>query len=82
VAATAVTVVDFDGEEKVVTGLTASVGAAVYPAHGADRTALLLAADAALYVAKTAGRDCTRVAGAATTRGPLRFAGHHPDQVP
>ena len=82
VAATAVTVVDFDGEEKVVTGLTASVGAAVYPAHGGDRTALLLAADAALYVAKTAGRDCTRVAGFPTARGPLRFAGHHPDQVP
>jgi diguanylate cyclase (GGDEF)-like protein len=81
VAATAVTVVDFDGEEKVVTGLTASVGASVYPSHGGDRTSLLLAADAALYVAKTAGRDCTRVAGVPRAREPLRFAGHHPDQV-
>jgi diguanylate cyclase (GGDEF)-like protein len=81
VAATTVTVVGFDGEERVVTGLTASVGAAVYPAHGGDRTSLLLAADAALYMAKTAGRDCTRVAGVPRAREPLRFAGHHPDQV-
>ncbi|WP_243867102.1 GGDEF domain-containing protein [Actinophytocola oryzae] len=63
VAELSVTVFDFDGEEKDVTGLTASVGAAVYPVHGGDRTSLLLAADAALYGAKTAGRDCTRVSG-------------------
>jgi len=81
VAATAVTVVDFDGETKVVTGLTASVGAAVYPVHGADRTSLLLAADAALYVAKTAGRDRTRIAGGRMPE-PLRFLSHYPDQVP
>jgi diguanylate cyclase (GGDEF)-like protein len=59
----AVTVVDLDGDTRIVRGLTASVGAAVYPEHGTDRTSLLLAADAALYDAKTAGRDCTRVAG-------------------
>ncbi len=63
VAELAVPVFDLDGDERVVSGLTASVGAAVYPVHGADRTALLLAADAALYDAKTAGRDCTRIAG-------------------
>ena len=63
VAELSVTVFDFDGGERDVTGLTASVGASVFPAHGTDRTSLLLAADAALYEAKTAGRNRTRVAG-------------------
>ncbi|MCA1655537.1 MAG: diguanylate cyclase, partial [Pseudonocardiaceae bacterium] len=62
VAALSVIVPDLDGEERVISGLTASVGAAVFPVHGTDRTSLLLAADAALYEAKTAGRDRTRVA--------------------
>jgi diguanylate cyclase (GGDEF)-like protein len=80
VAGVAVTVFDLTGEERLVTGLTASVGAAVYPAHGTDRTALLVAVDAALYDAKSAGRDCTRVAG---DRRPsqLRFGRHQPDQI-
>lgn len=64
IAALEVTVPDLDGDEGVVSGLTASIGAAVYPAHGTDRTALLVAADSALYDAKTAGRDCSRLAGA------------------
>lgn len=63
IGALSVTVPDLDGDTRVIRGLTASVGAAVFPDHGADRTSLLLAADAALYDAKTAGRDCTRVAG-------------------
>jgi diguanylate cyclase (GGDEF)-like protein len=63
IAGMSVTVQDLSGNERVISGLTASIGAAVYPLHGTDRTSLLLAADAALYDAKTAGRDCTRVAG-------------------
>jgi diguanylate cyclase (GGDEF)-like protein len=63
IAGLRVTVPDLDGDTRVLGGLTASVGAAVFPANGTDRTSLLLAADAALYEAKTAGRDCTRVAG-------------------
>lgn len=63
VAELAVTVPDLDGDMRVIRGLTASAGAAVYPEHGMDRTSLLLAADAALYEAKTAGRDRTRLAG-------------------
>lgn len=59
IAGLAVTVPDLDGDMRVVRGLTASVGAAVYPDHGVERTSLLLAADAALYDAKTAGRDRT-----------------------
>jgi diguanylate cyclase (GGDEF)-like protein len=65
-----VPVTDLDGDERVVRGLTASVGAAVYPAHGTERTLLLLAADAALYDAKTSGRDCTRVADTTTKHLP------------
>ena len=77
VSGLSVPVFDLDRVERVVSGLTASVGAAVFPVHGADRTAILVAADAALYDAKTAGRDCTRLAG--ETR--LRFPSHYPDQV-
>jgi diguanylate cyclase (GGDEF)-like protein len=63
VAGLAVTAPGLNGDERVISGLTASVGAAVYPAHGTDQTSLLLAADAALYDAKSAGRDRTRIAG-------------------
>lgn len=63
IAQLAVTAPDRDGVTRVIRGLTASVGAAVYPEHGTDRTSLLLAADAALYDAKTAGRDRARIAG-------------------
>ena len=37
--------------------ITISVGAAVFPEHGRDADALLRAADAALYLAKGAGKD-------------------------
>ncbi|MGH3758262.1 GGDEF domain-containing protein [Actinophytocola sp.] len=63
IASVTVTAIDLDGMERTIGGLTASVGAAIFPDHGADRTSLLLAADAALYEAKAAGRDCTRIAG-------------------
>jgi diguanylate cyclase (GGDEF)-like protein len=69
VADLSVTVFDFDGEERDVGCLTASVGAAVFPMHGTDRTSLLLAVDAALYDAKTSGRDCSRIAGERPTHG-------------
>jgi diguanylate cyclase (GGDEF)-like protein len=81
VAGLTVTVFDLNGDEQLVSGLTASVGAAVAPVHGMDRTSLLLAVDAALYDAKTAGRDCARIARLPVTRGSgLRR--HHSDQVP
>jgi diguanylate cyclase (GGDEF)-like protein len=67
IAALSVTTIDLDGTERTIGGLTASVGAAIFPEHGDDRTTLLLAADAALYEAKDAGRDCVRIAG---TAGP------------
>jgi len=38
--------------------ITASIGVASYPTNGTSLDALTRDADAALYVAKTAGRDC------------------------
>ena len=43
-------------------GLTASIGIASFPAHAETRMELFQAADAALYAAKHAGRNCVRVA--------------------
>jgi two-component system cell cycle response regulator len=48
------------GEAAVA--VTVSVGAAVFPAHGADAEDLLRRADEALYEAKRAGRDTWRAA--------------------
>ncbi len=42
--------------------VTASFGVAVFPDHAADEASLLAAADAALYRAKRAGRNCVRAA--------------------
>ena len=52
-------------EEIVISGfgnLTTSIGIASFPVHGGTRTDLFRAADAALYAAKRAGRNCVRVA--------------------
>jgi diguanylate cyclase (GGDEF)-like protein len=46
--------------------VTVSVGVAVFPEHGSTGTAVLQAADDALYAAKADGRDTCRVAGART----------------
>jgi hypothetical protein len=42
--------------------VTVSIGVAVYPEHGGTGSAVLEAADIALYAAKAAGRDACRVA--------------------
>ena len=42
-------------------GLSASVGAALYPDHGRDVRSLLQVADTALYVAKRSGRNLVRM---------------------
>jgi two-component system cell cycle response regulator len=52
--------------------VTLSIGAAVFPAHGASATTLLRRADEALYEAKAAGRDTWRLATAA----PVEIAPH------
>jgi diguanylate cyclase (GGDEF)-like protein len=43
--------------------VTASIGVAEFPAHGADGGAVVAAADEALYRAKRAGRDQIRLSG-------------------
>jgi hypothetical protein len=43
--------------------ITASLGIAVRPEHGATGAELLAAADQALYAAKSGGRDQARIAG-------------------
>ncbi|WP_231114883.1 sensor domain-containing diguanylate cyclase [Lentzea aerocolonigenes] len=52
-----VEVIDRGGETRVITGLTASAGAAVFPDTATELSPLLLAADEALYHAKDSGRD-------------------------
>ena len=49
--------VDRLGRDQVVAGLTASIGAAVFPDTATELSPLLLAADEALYQAKSNGRD-------------------------
>ncbi len=48
--------------------LTVSLGVAVFPDHGTGPTALLRAADDALYVAKREGRDAWRLAATSGAR--------------
>ncbi len=43
--------------------MTVSVGVATFPPHGRRRDELLASADAALYAAKRAGKNCTSIAG-------------------
>ena len=44
-----------------VAGLSVSIGAALFPHHGADVQGLLRVADSALYAAKRAGRNVVRI---------------------
>jgi diguanylate cyclase (GGDEF)-like protein len=52
------------------TEITASVGVAIFPDHGADLGALLMTADRALYRAKQAGRNRVEMAGPEAARRP------------
>lgn len=50
-------------DEQQVT-ITASIGVSLYPLHGADKDALMKHADAAMYVAKNAGKNYYSIATA------------------
>ena len=52
-----ITEVPLDGTHAEVNGLTVSIGCAVHPSAGDTLEKLLLAADTALYRAKSAGRN-------------------------
>lgn len=62
---------------QVLGPITASIGVASFPAHGASLEEVLSAADAALYLAKNSGRD--RVVGAAKLELPDAYAGSAPN---
>lgn len=51
-------------DERALDRVTASLGVAIFPAHGATPPALIAAADAALYRAKQSGRNRVVVANA------------------
>jgi diguanylate cyclase (GGDEF)-like protein len=48
---------EFDGEPAVISGLSASIGVATYPEAGTVVDRLVASADAALYQAKSSGRN-------------------------
>ncbi|HEY5627111.1 MAG TPA: GGDEF domain-containing protein [Nitrospira sp.] len=51
--------------------LTCSIGVASFPIHAATPSDLIVAADRALYVAKTSGKNCVRIATPANPSQPL-----------
>jgi diguanylate cyclase (GGDEF)-like protein len=55
--------------------VTISAGTATYPDHGSTRDELVKAADAGLYAAKQAGRNCIRAASTAV-RNRAQGTGH------
>ena len=61
--------IDLDGHSALV---TVSVGIALYPDDGSDTTALLQAADMAMYASKQAGRNASRFHHADMTRAAQR----------
>ncbi len=52
--------------------MTASVGVAIYPAHGEDAETLMKSADLAMYQAKRAGKNTCRLAGKTEPPEPER----------
>ncbi|WP_370934585.1 GGDEF domain-containing protein [Amycolatopsis sp. cg13] len=49
--------IEFDGADKSLVEITASIGAAVFPAVGHDLNDVMIAADNALFAAKDSGRN-------------------------
>jgi diguanylate cyclase (GGDEF)-like protein len=60
----------FLGDRGLSIRITASFGVATFPDHASSATALLGAADAAMYEAKAAGRDAIRSAPFLTAATP------------
>lgn len=58
-------VIDTAAGAQTIGGLSVSIGGASLPPDGADLDEVLRIADASLYAAKRAGRNCVRIAGPA-----------------
>lgn len=56
--------------------ITVSIGLAEAPTHGINPESILQAADEAMYRAKSAGRNCVRVAGGAPAQNSSPRGGH------
>jgi diguanylate cyclase (GGDEF)-like protein/PAS domain S-box-containing protein len=63
------------GSSAIYPGVTMSVGVAAYPDHGESSGELILAADTAMYRAKSLGRDRVVVAGAPRGLSPTASSG-------
>jgi diguanylate cyclase (GGDEF)-like protein len=57
-------------QDRSLRTVTVSIGAAVFPEHGGDGKTVLLAADRALYVAKSEGRDRVVIASGSSVATP------------
>ena len=57
----------FTGGRRLKISLTVSLGAAVFPDNALSPQQLISCADQAMYAAKAANKNCTRLAAAATT---------------
>ena len=66
----AVGLAPFGSSQEAPVAVTVSVGVAVFPGHGSSAALLLAAADRALYVAKSSGRNTWRLAVAGPEDGP------------
>jgi diguanylate cyclase (GGDEF)-like protein len=51
------TIFGSDGARQTVPGVTISIGVASYPAHATDTEGLIMAADRAMFAAKSAGKN-------------------------
>jgi len=57
-----------EGSDVDISGVTASIGVAVFPDHAGDADGLLYAADVAMYAAKTSGKNAVQVSAGTPRR--------------
>jgi diguanylate cyclase (GGDEF)-like protein len=60
------------GIEGHTVNITISAGVSIYPVHGEDADTLMMSADAALYEAKSAGKNTCRISRRADCAADVR----------